>query len=609
MIFKPRPRIASIVVCFFVLTIFPAWAQDPILTASPAVEVSTISGSGVTGTVDGSPSKTKFIEPFGVVYDESGRLYVSDAGAQRIRIVERDGFTSTLAGSGELISNGLWVRGGYQDGAGLQARFNGPAGLAIGRDKALYVADANNHCIRRIDASGIVSTYAGRAGVAGHDNGPRATATFERPTALSTDSSGNLYVADFFGIRVISPSGVVTTLSGFGKGAFGVSVVNTASGTVVFAADELGLTRLMPDGSVERFAATGTRTEARDIQGNLLLGHPFAIAAFDERSVAYTDVRSNTVRYLNWTAGALQTLAGVPVEDGAASGGGYRDGAGSAARFDAPLGIVASNDGTLVVADGANKRLRKIAKLDRSHDARLGASNALPTVPKRRNLSAYQIAFVGNSFLWQYTRWADSIQGIVEKSLIAVSGKTAIAIDPYVFPGSALGVDEQYIELLAKGGVANFYVLNINPGNVFPAADLTDALQLDNASRTWEPLVTTTLRRLNRTLNSLHVGLLVYITPLPQNISPVETVWPQLLSSDGQTTPDVRLGTRLDVAVRDSGVEMVDLWKVFEADVRSARHEPLFGTDDVHFSYHGRSVVARELVKWFKQKRPWRTMQ
>lgn len=608
MAFKTRPCIAGILLIhLFAINVLPACADDPNLMASPEVQVSTISGSGIAGIRDGPSWKAEFLEPFGLVYDNSGRLYVSDAGAQRVRVIEKNGFTHTLAGSGELVANGLWVEGGYRNGVAQQARFNGPAGLAIGSDKALYVADSNNHCIRRIDASGNVSTYAGRAGVAGHDDGTRVTATFERPTGLSTDRAGNLYVADFFGIRVITPSGMVTTLSGFGRRAFGVSVVNTVAGAVIFAADELGLTRRMPDGSVERFAVTGAHTESRDIQGSLLLGHPFAIAAFDDHSVAFTDVRSNTVRYLNWSAGALQILAGVPVEDGAASGGGYRDGAGSSARFDVPLGIVARKDGDLVVADGANKRLRKIAKLDRSHDAEVGASFGLPTIPKNSDASAYQIAFVGDSFLWQYTRWSDSIQGILERSLAVLNGNPTIKINPYVFPGSVFGVDAQYIELLARGGVANFYVLNVNPGNVFLTTDVTDALQLGTSPQTWQPLVTSTLRRLNRTLHSLHAGLLVYTTPIAQNISPVETAWPQFLSGEGQTTPDARLGIELNSAVRNSGVDMLDLWKVFEADVKSPRHQPLFGTDDVHFSYHGRVVVARDLTKWFKEKQPWHT--
>lgn len=590
--------VVAIAICFaFNLTL--ASADGPDLIASPEVQVNTISGSGVAGIADGSPREAEFIAPFGLVYDDAGRLYVSDAGGQRIRVVEKDGSTHTLAGSGKVIASGLWVEGGYRDGLGPQARFNRPAGLAIGRDKALYVADTNNHCIRRIDASGAVSTFAGRAGVAGHDDGFRTTATFERPTGMASDDAGNLYVADFFAIRIISPAGIVATLPHFGNAAFGISVVNTASGVVIFVADESGLARRMPDGSIERYAASNAHVDSKDLQGEQLLGHPFGIAAFDDHSIAFTDVRSNTVRYLNWAAGALQTLGGVPIEDGEASSGGYRDGSGTDSRFDVPLGIVARSDGTLVVADGGNKRLRKITKFDRSHDAVPGTS-----FPSNLEQSGYRVAFVGNSFVGEYTRWSDSIEGIVENSLSSAAGTARIRIEPYVLPQSAFGAEEQYIELLARGGVADFYVLNINPGTLSGAAELGNS-QLEASPHTWQPLVTSTLRKLNHTLTGLHAGLLVYTTPFGENVSPLETAWPQLFSSEGQTTPDARLGAELNAAVRASGVDMLDLWSVFGAEVRSPNHEPLFGTTDVHLSYHGRAIVAREIAKWFKQRQPW----
>ena len=201
------PLAAALASCCVLGNPTPLSADDPMLAGSPEVRVSTVSGSGVAGIADGAARQAQFIEPFGVVIDRSGRLYVSDAGAQRIRVIERDGFTRTLAGSGTPIASGLWVEGGYQDGSGSSARFNRPAGLAFGSDQALYVADTNNHCIRRIDGDGNVTTYAGRPDSAGHADGPRNVATFDRPTGLASDASGNLYVADFSGIRVISPGG------------------------------------------------------------------------------------------------------------------------------------------------------------------------------------------------------------------------------------------------------------------------------------------------------------------------------------------------------------------------------------------------------------------
>ncbi|MBV8726180.1 MAG: hypothetical protein JO233_00220 [Candidatus Eremiobacteraeota bacterium] len=595
---------ATLACCCIICDLAPVSADDPSLQASPEVRVSTISGSGTAGVADGSAHKAQFIEPFGVVYDRSGKLYVSDAGAQRIRIVEKDGFAHTLAGSGEPIATGLWVEGGYQDGPGNTARFNRPAGLAVGSDGVLYVADTNNHCIRRVDADGNVTTYAGRPEAVGHLDGARNVATFDRPTGLALDASGTLYVADFSGIRAISPTGVVKTIPQFGNAPFGVAVANTDAGAVIFAADESGVLRRTPDGIVERYASMpASQKNVRDLQGEQPLGHPFALAAFDDHSIAFTDVRANTVRYLNWSAGSLQTLGGVPVENGAASGGGYRDGSGAQSRFDVPLGIAIRDSRSLVVADGGNKRIREIGGIDRTHDAVLGS-----TFPKSVSNGGYNIAFVGNSFLWQYTRWSDSIQGMVEQALASTTGtKARIRINPYVLPGSAFGADEQYIELLARGGAADFYVLNINPGNIYPSGDLAGTLQLSATASTWQPFVTSSLRKLRETVEGLHARILVVTTPLATDISPVETAWPELLSGDGQVAPNASVGTLLNDAVRASGVDLLDLWPAFVNDVKAPGHEPLFGSSDPHFSYHGRVVVARALSAWLKQHQPWRS--
>lgn len=563
-----------------------ARADAPSVIGSPEVRVSTLSGSGAAGIADGSARTARYIAPFGLAADRNGRLYVSDAGAQRIRVIERDGTIRTLAGSGAALPNGLWVAGGYADGRGSQARFNRPAGLASGADGALYVADTNNHCIRRIDSSGNVTTFAGSP-VAGHADGPRISATFDRPTGMASDAAGNLYVADFFGIRVISRDGIVSTIPNFGSTPFGISVVATSRGPVIFIADLLGIARRMPDGTVERFAAPEGQTGNRNLQGGAALGYPFGIAAFDENSVVFSDVRSNTVNYLNWAAGALQTLAGAPTSDGAASTGGYRNGTGAQARFDAPTGVLARTDGSMLVADAANRRVRKISGLDRSHDARPGGEPRVASGGQR-------IVFVGNSFLWEYTRWSDSIQGMVERALRARSRRNNIVVNPYVFPGAGFGADLEYIELLARAGAANTVIFNINPNTLAGTGGLIEA-ERDPAS--WRPLLISTLRRMNRTLESLHVHFFVYTTPLGADLSPFETAWGSLLSSDGQIAPDGRLGNELNSAVKESGVHFLDLWSVFRTYLREPDHQPLFGTSDEHFSYAGRVLVAQEIVK------------
>ncbi|MBV9402901.1 MAG: hypothetical protein JO018_04140, partial [Candidatus Eremiobacteraeota bacterium] len=124
--------------------------------------VTTIAGNGLPGIVDGAAGRARFLLPSGIAVRKSdGAIFVSDEAAQRIRELTRAGNVITVAGSGALKSPGLSVEGGFADGPSLTAKFNRPAGLAIGPDGALYIADSLNGCIRKL-LNGIVSTAAGK---------------------------------------------------------------------------------------------------------------------------------------------------------------------------------------------------------------------------------------------------------------------------------------------------------------------------------------------------------------------------------------------------------------------------------------------------------------
>ncbi|MBV9973728.1 MAG: hypothetical protein JO135_10385 [Candidatus Eremiobacteraeota bacterium] len=569
-----------------------ALADAPNVSGSPEVRVSTFSGSGALGTQNGGAAEASYVAPFGIAVDRMGRTYVSDAGAQRIRVIERNGSVRTLAGSGSLERGALWVRGGYADGPGNRARFDRPAGIALGADGALYVADTNNHCIRRVDTtSGNVSTFAGST-VAGHADGPRLAATFDRPTGLAQDSAGILYVADYFGIRMIARDGSVSTIPNFGNTPFGVAVASSPGGTVIFVADLLGIARRAPDGAVERIATAGG-TGTRYLQGAAELGYPFGISAFDDHSVAFSDPRSNTVNYLNWTAGALQVLGGAPAADGAASAAGFSDGSGTQSRFDAPLGVLAWPDGTVLVADSANRRIRRISGLDRAHDA-------LPGGEPKLGQSGFKIVFVGNSFLWEYTRWSDSIQGMVEAALKRRLRRSDIVVNPYLFPGAGFGADLDYIDFLARAGGANLVILNINENSVAAAGAFDE---VEQSPESWRPQMISALRRMNATLKALHIGFLVYTTPLGRNISPSETVLARLLSAAGQQVPNAQFNSALNDAVQASGAPLLNLFPAFDDALRARVHPALFGSFDEHFSYAGRVLVAKEITDAILRRR------
>lgn len=177
---------------------------------TPAGVVTTLAGSsGNSGSVDGTGAAAQFSSPYGVAVDSAGNVYVADAGNNTIRKVTSAGVVSTLAGRDGANS-------GSADGSGANARFNNPGGIAVDSAGNLYVCDTNNHTVRKITAAGGVTTLAGAAGVRGSSDGLGLNARFNGPTGIAVDGAGTVFVSDTGNgtIRKITSAGVVSTIVG-----------------------------------------------------------------------------------------------------------------------------------------------------------------------------------------------------------------------------------------------------------------------------------------------------------------------------------------------------------------------------------------------------------
>jgi hypothetical protein len=121
-------------------------------------------------------------------------VYVADQNNHLIRKITQQGVVSTLAGT--------FLSAGTANGTGATAQFRTPTGVAVDIYGHVYVADYNNHLIRQISAAGVVSTMAGVGGSLGYTEGSGSTAKFNYPTGVAVDSSGQVYVADGFNHRI-----------------------------------------------------------------------------------------------------------------------------------------------------------------------------------------------------------------------------------------------------------------------------------------------------------------------------------------------------------------------------------------------------------------------
>ncbi|MBL9213126.1 MAG: hypothetical protein JNL92_21875 [Opitutaceae bacterium] len=201
-------------------------------------EVATAGGStGLSGSIDAFLESARFFQPTGVVVDSNQNTFIADTANHTIRKVTLASAVTTIAGTAGQV--------GTTDGVGNAARFNRPRGLAIDRNDNLYVADSNNHTIRRITPAGVVTTIAGLGGFSGSNDGTATGARFNTPWGVAVDGGGTLYVADTGNhtVRRITPSGGVSTIGG-AAGSAGHAEGNTSqarfSSPIGLAVDSAG---------------------------------------------------------------------------------------------------------------------------------------------------------------------------------------------------------------------------------------------------------------------------------------------------------------------------------------------------------------------------------
>jgi DNA-binding beta-propeller fold protein YncE len=201
--------------------VFADHANDRIRMIDPAGIITTIAGHGPAGvdaggyTGDGGPATAaRLSEPIGIAFDGAGNLFFTDRDNHVIRMIDRRGIITTIAGTGEAGSDG-------DGGPAIDAELDQPYYLIVERDGTIIVADSGAACVRKIDPDGTIMTIAGTGepGFSG-DGGPATDARMIEPYGLAVDDAGDLYVSERNRVRMIDPNGTIMTIAGTGEPGF-----------------------------------------------------------------------------------------------------------------------------------------------------------------------------------------------------------------------------------------------------------------------------------------------------------------------------------------------------------------------------------------------------
>ena len=326
--------------------------------------VSTVAGSpGHSGSADGAAlAGALFDSPQGIAVALDGTIYVADSANSTIRRIAPDGTVSVLAGSPG--------RTGTQNGTGTDARFSNPTGLLLDPSGNLLVADTFNHSIRKVTTNGVVTTLAGKSGSSGSNDGTNSIARFNDPSALAMDPAGNVYVADSANncIRAISPDGMVSTIAGKAGLAGSTDGPKTSArfnfpsgiaytGGMIWVADTLNHTIRSIDshGLVKTMSGQAGVAGTTDGKGTVAkFNHPHGLAVDSLGTVFIGDEGNNTIRSIG-TNGAIATVAGMPANKGT------NDGPSLGARFFGPSGLAIDTADSIFIADTGNSTVRRAA--------------------------------------------------------------------------------------------------------------------------------------------------------------------------------------------------------------------------------------------------------
>jgi len=324
-----------------------AFLSPPVVRAWEPGTITTVAGNGTYGFGGdgGGAVNAQFAVPAGLALDASGNLFIADEYNHRIRMIPavsdefygKDmtaGYIYTIAGNGTQDFSG-------DGGQATSASLNRPYGVAVDGSGNVYIADHGNHRIRKVDASGTITTAAGdgTAGFQG-DNGPATSARLSSPCGIACDGSDNVYIADTYNHCVRMIPAADGTYFGVSMTAGNIYTVAGTGGTSGYSGDVGAAT------SAELYRPFSVHVDS--------LGHLFIADTYNH---AVRMVASDDFIYYGCSAhsGNIYTIAGTGVAGSTGDGG-----PAVWARLNKPSGVVVAADRTLLITDSDNNRIRKV---------------------------------------------------------------------------------------------------------------------------------------------------------------------------------------------------------------------------------------------------------
>ena len=346
------------------------WGNNVIFEASSSGAVMIVAGNGAAGdSGNGGPAtRAQLSDPNGVMVDVAGNLYIADTQNNEVRRVDANGVITKVAGAGYAGYSG-------DGGPATSAQLGGPGGVAVDAAGNLYIADFWNYVVRKVSASGVITTFAGNGkGYYSGDGGPAASAALSNVHGVAFDAAGNLYIAANYDcvIRKVGTNGVITTVAGNDSGGYSgdggpaaSAQLNNPAGVAADAAGNIYIAdtgnnvirKVATDGVITTVAGNGTAGYSGDggPATRAELNYPAGVAVDAFGNIYIADSWNHSIRRV-WANGTITTIAGSGTKGYSGDGG-----PGSSAQLNDPLGLALDNAGNIYVADSDNNVIRLLA--------------------------------------------------------------------------------------------------------------------------------------------------------------------------------------------------------------------------------------------------------